>query len=319
MPGLSPYSADATLDSMGDAVISTDADGRVTYLNPAAEIITGWSRDAANGHPSGEVFQIIDRDTRAVARDPLRLAVKLNRTVGLTPNCLLIRRDGHEAAIEDSAAPIHNPEGQVIGAVIVFRDVGAAIEMSRQMARLAQHDALTGLPNRLLLADRLTEAIALAARHRKPLGVLFIDVDNFKGLNDTFGHAAGDHMLCAMANRLTATLRRSDTVCRYGGDEFVVVLTELEDAADAALVADKLRTTLAGPYATGMGFTTMTASIGESLYPDHGADAETLITHADEEMYAAKRRGSSPVAPDPVARWETEGGAPPTTPDAARA
>lgn len=296
MPASQPRpSSDATLDSIGDAVLSTDLSGCVTYLNLAAEAMTGWTRAAAVGRPLGEVFRIIDRDTREPARNPLALAVELNRTVGLTPNCLLVRRDGRESAIEDSAAPIYNPAGRVVGAVIVFRDVGAALETSRQMAHLAQHDTLTGLPNRLLLGDRLTEAIARAQRHRKPLGVLFADLDGFKHYNDTLGHAAGDQLLCAVSRRLKGSLRQSDTVCRYGGDEFVVVLSELESADDAVIVARKLVRAIAEPCRVQSADITLTASIGISLYPDHGIAAGPLIAMADAAMYDAKRAGSGTI------------------------
>ena len=286
-----PSRAAATLDSIGDAVLSTDLDGRVTYLNRVAEAMTGWSRADAHGLPLGEVFRIVDRETRVAARDPMRLAIQLNKTVGLTPNCLLVRRDGHEAAIEDSAAPIQDQTGRVTGAVIVFRDVGAVLETSRQMAHLAQHDTLTGLPNRLLLDDRLTEAIALAARHHRPLGVLFVDVDGFKSINDDLGHAAGDQLLRTIGARLTGALRQSDTVSRYGGDEFVVVLSELERATDASIVAAKLLRAVAEPHCVGGATTVVTASLGISLYPDHGAEADGLIARADAAMYEAKRSG----------------------------
>ena len=283
--------AEATLNSIGDAVLSTDIDGKVTYLNIAAEGMTGWSREAAAGRPFDEVFRIIDRETRSVARNPMSLAIRLDRTVGLTPNCVLIRRDGHEAEIEDSAAPIHDADGHVTGAVIVFRDVGTALEVSRQMSHLAQHDALTGLPNRLLLDDRLTEAIALARRHGKPVGVLFLDIDGFKAVNDSLGHAAGDRVLQAIAAQLGGLLRQSDTVSRYSGDEFVIVLSEIEKAADAAMVAKKLLRAAAGPFTIDGRTVVVTASIGIALFPDHGQDAGTLIANADAAMYGAKREG----------------------------
>ncbi len=286
-----PYLAETTLNSIGDAVLSTDLEGHVTYLNAAAEVMTGWSRAAAAGRPLDDVFHIIDRGTRAAARNPLSLAMRLNKTVGLTPNCVLVRRDGHETEIEDSAAPIHDAEGHMTGAVIVFRDVGAALDMARQMARLAQHDALTGLPNRLLLHDRLTEAIAFARRHRKPLAVLFLDIDGFKVVNDSLGHAAGDLLLRAIAARLGESLRQSDTVSRYSGDEFVIVLSEVERARDVAVVAKKLLLAAAGPHRIDSQEVTATASIGIALYPDHGDDASTLIVNADTAMYGAKRSG----------------------------
>jgi diguanylate cyclase (GGDEF)-like protein/PAS domain S-box-containing protein len=282
---------EATLDSIGDAVLSTDLNGQVTYLNVAAERMTGWPNQAATGQPLAKVFRIIDSNTRQIAPDPLALALKLNKTVGLTPRCVLVRRDGHECAIEDSAAPIRDRAGKLVGAVIVFRDVGAARETSRQMAHLAQHDPLTGLPNRLLLSDRLTEAIALAQRHKKPLGVLFVDVDGFKARNDTHGHAMGDRLLRATADRLKGALRQSDTVCRSGGDEFVALLSELEHAEDAVLVARKLLRALAEPSRLDSTEISLSVSIGISLYPSHGVTAEDLIANADAAMYVAKRAG----------------------------
>jgi diguanylate cyclase (GGDEF)-like protein/PAS domain S-box-containing protein len=272
-------------------VLCTDLAGKVTYLNLAAEAMTGWVRQAARGRPLDEVFHIIDRETRETAQNPMVLAVELEKSVGLTPNCLLVRRDGQETAIEDSAAPIHDRTGRVIGAVIVFREVGAALEMSRQMSHLAQHDALTGLPNRLLLHDRLTTAIALGQRHHKPLAVCFVDVDHFKGVNDSLGHAAADGVLRSIAMRLTGAVRRSDTVSRYGGDEFVIVLSELERAGDAAHVARKLLRAAAGPHRVDSGDVRVSASLGMSLCPDHGHDAPTLIGNADAAMYEAKRAG----------------------------
>jgi len=283
--------AEVTLNSIGDAVLSTDIDGHVTYLNLAAEAMTGWSLDAAAGRPLEDVFHIIDGATRQPARNPMSLAVELNKAVGLTANCVLVRRDGHECEIEDSAAPIHDKDGRLTGAVIVFRDVGAALETSRQMSRLAQHDVLTGLPNRLLLHDRLTQAIALGHRHNKPLAVCFLDVDGFKGVNDTLGHAAADEVLRSIAARLTDALRQSDTVSRLGGDEFVILLPEIAHVEDAALVAMKLLRAAVGPHRVESQDVRVTASLGVSLYPDHGQDADTLITNADAAMYHAKRAG----------------------------
>src|ERR1700693_2587686 len=164
-----------TLNSIGDAVLCTNIAGEITYLNLVPETMTGWSREEATGRPLNEIFQIIDGSTRKRARDPLEMAVEQNRTVGLTVNCILIRRDGRESAIEDSAAPIHDRAGNVIGAVIVFHDVSAARAMSLEMTFSAQHDLVTNLPNRLLLGDRISQAISLARRQRRPLAVLFLD------------------------------------------------------------------------------------------------------------------------------------------------
>jgi len=306
-------SAEATLNSLGAAVLSTDIDGNVTYLNLAAEEATGWPREVAFGHPLDEVFHIINRDTREIAPNPVRLAIRLNKTVGLTPNCVLVRRDGQEVEIEDSAAPIRDHDGRVTGAVIVFRDAGLAHQQWRQLSYLAQHDALTDLPNRVLLNDRLTEAIALARRRNKPLAVLFLDVDGFKVVNDSFGHAAGDTILRAIAAQLRTCLRQPDTVSRYGGDEFVILLSEIEQASDALLVAKKLIKAVAVSHRIDGRDVTISASVGIALYPEHGDDAETLIGRADTAMYQVKHAGDGnccvfethmdPPDPGRLSRW----------------
>ena len=203
---------------------------------------------------------------------------------------MLIRRDGFESAIEDSAAPIHDRAGEVTGAVIVFHDVSESRAMALKMSHLAQHDFLTDLPNRVLLNDRLTQAIALARRHGKQLAVLFLDLDRFKHINDSLGHAIGDKLLQSVAKRLTARVRSSDTVSRQGGDEFVVLLSEIAHAEDAARLRKRcslaLRTAQHRPARAHI-----TASIGISIYPDDGQDAETLIKCADTAMYHAKESG----------------------------
>ena len=283
--------AQVTLNSIGDAVLSTDISGNVTYLNLAAESLTGWSREEASRRPVAEVFQIIDGATRQPARNPMELAVQQNKTVGLTANCILIRRDGLECAIEDSAAPIHDRRGQVTGAVIVFHDVTAARAMSLRMSHLAQHDCLTDLPNRLLLNDRLTRAIASARRNGNRLAVLFLDLDRFKDINDSLGHAIGDKLLQSVTERLVARVRGSDTVSRQGGDEFVVLLSKLEHPEDAAVCAKKMLTALTAPHRIAQHDVHVTVSIGVSTYPEDGQDAETLVKSADTAMYQAKKNG----------------------------
>jgi diguanylate cyclase (GGDEF)-like protein/PAS domain S-box-containing protein len=282
--------ADVTLNSIGDAVLSTDTVGNVTYLNPVAESMTGWSREEASGQPLAEVFEIIDGVTRERTRNPLALAVQLNKTVELTPNCVLVRRDGFEAAIEDSASAIHARGGQVIGAVVVFRYVSAARALSLQ---IAQHDFLTDLPNRMLLNDRLTQAISFARRRANHLAVLFVDLDRFKLVNDSLGHAIGDQLLQSVAERLVTCVRSSDTVSRQGGDEFVVLLSQVEHAEDAAISARKVIAALSVPHSIAQQTLQVTASIGVSIYPDDGLDGDALIKSADDAMYRAKASGGN--------------------------
>jgi diguanylate cyclase (GGDEF)-like protein/PAS domain S-box-containing protein len=282
-----------TLNSIGDAVLCTDISGNVTYLNLVAETMTGWCREEAIGEPLAEVFRIIEGTTRKTARDPMEMAVEQNRTVGLTVNCVLIRRDGFESAIEDSAAPIHDRAGRVTGAVIVFHDVSAARAMSSQMTHSAQHDPVTNLPNRLLLSDRITQAIALARRQNRPIAVIFLDLDHFKYINDSLGHAVGDKLLQCVSRRLLANVRGSDTVSRLGGDEFVILLSEIACPEDATTSAKRILLSLNAPHSIAgeQGLQHIDGSIGISVYPEDGEDAEMLIKNADTAMYHAKENG----------------------------
>ena len=280
-----------TLNSIGDAVLSTDLSGNVTYLNVAAEHMTGWSREEAVGHRLPDVFQIVDGATHQPSANPLELAIQQNRTVGLAANCILIRRDGYECAIEDSAAPIRDRNGQVIGGVIVFHDVSMARAMVLEMSYLAQHDILTNLPNRFLLNDRLAQAISIARRNQHQVAVLFLDLDGFKYINDSLGHVIGDRLLQSIAARILASVRKSDTVSRQGGDEFVILLPEVAHARDAGISAAKIITELKNSHRIGQYSLHVTGSIGISTYPDNGEEAETLIRNADTAMYHAKEHG----------------------------
>jgi diguanylate cyclase (GGDEF)-like protein/PAS domain S-box-containing protein len=283
--------AQVTLNSIGDAVVSTNGAGQVTYLNAVAEELTGWSLKDAMGRPLESVFQIVDATTRQRAPNPMTQAIKDNKAVALTPNSVLLRRDGTESAIEDSAAPIHDRRGVVTGAVMVFHDVSAARAMTLKMSYLAQHDSLTDLPNRVLLNDRLTEAIALSSRHRRKLAILFLDIDHFKHINDSLGHVVGDFLLQSVARRLSTCVRSSDTVARQGGDEFVVVIWEVREAQDAAVTATKILEALRKPYQLNEHELHITASIGIVTFPDDGVDVETLMKKADSAMYHAKETG----------------------------
>jgi diguanylate cyclase (GGDEF)-like protein/PAS domain S-box-containing protein len=279
------------LNSIGDAVVCTDIFAKITYLNLAAETMTGWRSEEATGRPFAEVFRIIDRAAQETAQDPMNMAVGQSATAGQGIDSVLIRRDGFESVIEDSAAPIHDRAGHVVGAVIVFHDVGAARDMSRRMAHAAQHDLVTNLPNRLLLNDRISQSISLARRQNRPLAVIFLDLDRFKYINDSLGHATGDKLLQSVSKRLVAGLRSSDTVSRQGGDEFVILLSEINDPEYLAATARKILLLLNAPHSIGKRNLVIGGSAGISVYPEDGEDAETLIKNADTAMYRAKERG----------------------------
>jgi diguanylate cyclase (GGDEF)-like protein/PAS domain S-box-containing protein len=283
--------AQVTLNCIGDGVVCTDIAGSITFLNIVAESMTGWTHQEACGRPMSDIFKIIDATSRENIANPMELAVGLDRTVHLPSNCILVRRDGFETPIEDSVAPIHDREGQATGAVIVFRDVSIARAMALQMAHSAQHDFLTGLPNRMLLNDRVSHAISLAPRHMKKVAVLFLDLDGFKHINDSLGHPIGDKLLQSVTARLIECVRGSDTVSRQGGDEFVVLLSEIEQAEDAAISARRMLHAVAEAHPICKHDLHITTSIGVSVYPDDGLDAETLIRNADTAMYQAKENG----------------------------
>jgi diguanylate cyclase (GGDEF)-like protein/PAS domain S-box-containing protein len=283
--------AQVTLNCIGEAVICTDIGGNITFLNVVAERMTGWPLKGAAGRPIAEVLRMLDATTREAKPIPTGLALMENRQAQLPTNRILVRRDGSELPIEDSVAPIYDRQGQPTGAVVVFRDVSIARAISIQMTHSAEHDSLTGLPNRLLLSDRVTQAIAFARRHMKRLAVLFLDLDGFKHINDSLGHPVGDKLLQSIAKRLVDCGRASDTVSRQGGDEFVVLLSEVEHSEDAAIAARRMLSAVAEAHSIEQHDLHVTTSIGVSVYPDDGEDAETLIKNADTAMYQAKENG----------------------------
>jgi diguanylate cyclase (GGDEF)-like protein/PAS domain S-box-containing protein len=281
--------ASVLLDAIGDGIVSTDRSGNVTYLNPAAERMTGWSREEASGRAVSEVFPLFHDGTREPMANPIHSAIQDNKALVLVRNAVLVRRDGLARAIEDSTAPIRDEHGRVIGAVMVFRDVSLGRTLERELSHLAQHDPLTDLPNRALLHDRLTQALSLARRKGSLVAVLFLDLDQFKFVNDSLGHAVGDKLLQEVAKRLTGAVRESDTVSRRGGDEFVVVLADVEHAASAGRRAGRIHAVLSAPHRIADRDLHANVSIGISMFPHDALNAEALINCADTAMYGAKK------------------------------
>ncbi len=283
--------ANTVLDSIGDAVVCTDTSAKIEYLNPAGESLTGWPETEAIGRPIEEVLRLVNKKTRKPEPSPILRALKDDRPMLLAPNTVMIRRDGSEISIEDSATPIRDRAGRTTGAVMVFHDVTAAMAISEKMTHQAQHDILTDLPNRALLNDRTAQAIAFAKRNATQVSMLFLDLDQFKSINDSLGHAIGDKLLQSVAKRLLACVRGSDTVSRQGGDEFAVLLAEGNYDKNALVIAGKVLESLALPHSIDGHDLTVTASVGISIYPADGADPETLIKSADTAMYHAKEKG----------------------------
>jgi diguanylate cyclase (GGDEF)-like protein/PAS domain S-box-containing protein len=283
--------AQVTLNSIADAVVSSNVSGNLTFLNPIAEQMSGWSSHEAVGRPVPEVLRILDGESRETIPNPVERAIAEDRTGSLPPNSILVRRDGLEIPIEDSVAPVHDRDGRVTGAVIAFRDVTVARKVAEQMTYAAEHDFLTGLPNRMLFNDRVGQAISLARRHGTLVAVLFLDLDGFKQINDSRGHGVGDKLLQSVAKRLLGCVRGSDTVSRQAGDEFVVLVSEVERSDEPVIIATRMLEALAEAHFIDQHELHVITSIGVAVYPEDGLDAATLIKNADIAMYQAKTNG----------------------------
>ncbi|GAO35180.1 hypothetical protein SCT_0564 [Sulfuricella sp. T08] len=283
--------AQITLSSIDDAVISTDVAGRVEYLNPQAERLTGWAVIEAQGRELHEVFNVIGETTRLPLENVACQVLLEGVAVKPEGNSLLLTRAGQEVAIDFSFAPIRNPDGSVMGCVLAFHDVSDKRRLMQQITWQAGHDPLTGLPNRTLLADRIEQAISNSRRGDKLLVVGLIDLDGFKEVNDLYGHELGDQLLKEVAQRFLHDVRGGDTVARLGGDEFVLLLTDIADMDEMEAALDRILSDVARPYQIDSRQVQISASIGVTVYPFNEADPESLLRHADQAMYQAKQAG----------------------------
>jgi diguanylate cyclase (GGDEF)-like protein/PAS domain S-box-containing protein len=279
----------AILEAALDAIITMDHQGRIVEVNRAAEETFGYVRAEFVGSTVAET--VIPADQRDAQRRGLAryLATGEGSFIGRRVEVTALRKDGSTFPAELAVVPLHLPRGLWFTSYI--RDITERKEASQRIHHQAFHDALTGLPNRSLFTDRLSQALALARRSQAVLAVLFMDLDLFKRVNDTLGHSIGDRLLKTLSVRLAAAVREADTVGRVGGDEFIVLLTELANAEDAAKVASKLLTVVAQPFEIDGHTLYVSGSVGISTHPSDGADAETLLRNADTAMYRAKERG----------------------------
>lgn len=282
--------AQVTLDSIGDAVITTDSEARLVYLNPVAEQLTGWKNHEAKGMPLMKVFEIVSEETGQPLENPVYKCLSRGSMVELANHTVLISRSGQRFAIENSAAPIKGKDGTITGVILVFHDVSEKRQMVTQLRQLAYYDPLTQLPNRILFNDRLTVALAKAQRDREMLAIMLLDLDRFKLVNDMMGHVTGDILLKEVAVRLSKCLRKTDTMCRLGGDEFTFILPAIISAEDAAKVARKILGAIQMPFTVNCHEFHISASIGIAVFPHDGDDAETMMKHADLAMYQAKEQ-----------------------------
>lgn len=287
--------AQTTLQSIGDAVITTDAGGRVAYLNPAAERLTGWNNLEAAGLPLDQVFVLVNETTREIVPSPVVRALEDGKLASLASNTILIARNGVEYHIDHSAAPIRVRDGRLTGFVMVFHDVTEARKMSRKISFLASHDALTGLYNRsefeLAAARLLHSAKTLHLCH----SLLFMDLDQFKAVNDTCGHLAGDQLLCQLSNVLLARLRKSDMLARLGGDEFGILLESCPPARAEEIARHLIDTVGTFRFEWEGKLFTVGASIGLVPITGQSTDIQSLLGAADTACYLAKDKGRNRV------------------------
>lgn len=284
------------IQSVSDGVHVVDVNGIVLIENAASANMLGWCGDCMVGkHGHREIHHHhADLTEHALADCPIYATIKDGQTRHVRDD-VFWRQDGTSFPVEYTTAPLRDNHGVIYGATVVFRDVTALKEAQARLLRMAQYCPLTDLPNRALFSDRLQLALALAKRNQTKLALLFIDLDEFKPINDTLGHAMGDALLQKAAQRLSGCVRQSDTVARLGGDEFVVLLPVVEGPADALAVAEKIRHALHATFELDGHVVQISASMGVALYPEHGVDELALTHNADVAMYAVKAHGRNGV------------------------
>lgn len=284
-----------TLHSIGDGVITTDVDGKVELLNPVAEELTGWKNADAKDLPLEAVFNIKNEITGKSLQNPVKKCLETGTIVGLANHTVLIRRDGQEFAIEDSAAPIRDSDGKIIGVILVFHDVSSARQMARQMAYQARHDSLTGLVNRVEFEDQVRDAIKSAQIESRSHALLYMDLDQFKIVNDTCGHFAGDELLKQLTTTLKGKIRDTDTLARLGGDEFGVLLLNC-DFNRAEVIAEGIRKHIREFKFEWEGKQfDLGVSIGVVPISSESSTMAEVLSAADVACYIAKEKGRNRI------------------------
>jgi diguanylate cyclase (GGDEF)-like protein/PAS domain S-box-containing protein len=273
-------------------IICVDEQCNIAVFNQGAEKLFGYRREEVLGKP---VTLLICRHYRSKEKHRIAALTRIARDSQLgfkTDNIICKRKNGVRFPTEISLSQGTLPGHPLY--TLMVHDMTKRVEREHQLAHLAEHDQLTDLPNRALLNERLQAGIARAHRYGRKLAVVFMDLDNFKPINDHHGHEAGDCLLQAVAARLIDTMRQSDTVSRIGGDEFIVCLEHIKNETDAIAATDKIVDSLRQPFQILGQQIEVSASVGIAVYPDHGDEAGTLLRHADQAMYRAKAEGHNP-------------------------
>ena len=287
--------AQAILDTASDAIITIDDHGIIQAHNRAAQIMFGVSEQDAIGRNISAIIPPPHREQHDRHLERYR-RTGVKHVIGITQQLEAMRANGAIFPVELSISEVHAGNKRLFTAII--RDITERKRLSDKIRNMAHYDQLTGLANRALFQDRLSQAVAVARRRRGKLGLLYLDLDRFKPVNDNYGHAAGDMLLCAVAGRLREVMRESDTVARLGGDEFAVILTEISSRADAEAVAEKLRFSIDEPYPLDDVIVAIGASIGIAVFPDDAAFGEDLVKLADQDMYRRKQAPGTGAAHD---------------------
>lgn len=285
---------EAIINSMGCGVVVTLSDGSIEMINPMGQKLTGWDKNEAVGKDFTEVLSLVDKDIDELIDNLAPQVMRDGEVVNLPENCILIAKDGREIPVGDHVAPIRDRNGNITGTVIMFQDISQRKLTEMQLLRHAIYDGLTALPNRVLFLDRLKQAFERSKRRSNyRFAVLFLDLDGFKGINDRFGHSMGDDFLVAIARRLESCVRSGDTVSRFGGDEFAVLLEEIRDINDVINVAKRIQDTLGLPLNFNGNQIYTTASIGITLNHSCTDEPESILRAADRAMYRAKQQGKA--------------------------
>ncbi len=280
----------AIIDNLPDVFYRTDAQGTIEMISPSCEAHIGYTREEMLGRKMGE-FYANPGDRELIIRQ-----LQENNGVARQVEAALRHKSGETVWASTSAYMRYDDTGQVIGVEGISRNINVRKEMEMLLASQALHDELTGLPNRRLLIDRMGQAVERALRNRSRFAVILFDLDEFKSINDTFGHESGDRLLQTVAKRASEVVRGADTVARLAGDEFVIVLDPVASLADARIIAEKLSEQIAMPVPCGPHQCRVMASYGIALYPENGGDSSELLSYADRRMYQHKRsRQNAPI------------------------
>lgn len=281
-----------TFAAIGDAVITTNDKGQVDYMNKSAQELTNYYLEENPQLPVQEVFRLFNEDY-FLLNNPVEQAIHEERVIKAKQDVFLQSLGGERLPIVYTIAPIHDTESHIIGTIIVFHDTSETHKLTKALSWQATHDALTKLPNRILLKDKLESSLEMVKQDDTLLTLFFIDLDGFKPVNDEYGHDQGDKVLKIIAQRLLAIIRNDDMVARLGGDEFVITLLSFNHLEEIIKALDRVMNTISQPIPVGSANVILSASIGVSIFPEDNSDADTLLRHADQAMYIAKQKGRS--------------------------